>query len=440
MKLDFLKRFIPQRPLKNSRTAGAIVTGLPGGEVWPDRNYENYAKETYMKNVIAYRCIDVIAKSASSVPWKLLREIDEKKYEAVQEHPINAVLKRPNPRQSLTWLNYSIVSYLCIAGNSYVEKVSPAGGQNQGQVKELYCLRPDRMKIKTNTKGEISGYTYNANGQDIQFDVDPLTQRCDIMHLKLFHPTDDFYGMSPADPAAISIDTHNSSSMWNKKLIENEARPGAIFFFENTLTDAQFNRLYKQISESREGMQFAGKSLIIEGGRDVKPYGFSPTEMDWLNSNLELARNICNVYGVPAQMIGIPDTSTYSNYSEARLSFWEDTVLFYLQYLKDEFNHWLFPDNTEDLCLNYLLDDIPALAPKRDNVWERVQKADFLTINEKRESVEYEEIEGGDVLLIPATMLPLGESEQTEEETVKEDEEDLKKLQGLNILESDLND
>ncbi len=32
-----------------------------------------------------------------------------------------------------------------------------------------------------------------------------------------------------------------------------------------------------------------------------------------------------------------------------------------------------------------------------------------MKINEKREAVGYEEVDGGDVILVPAMMLPLGE-------------------------------
>jgi len=194
--------------------------------------------------------------------------------------------------------------------------------------------------------------------------------------------------------------------MWNKKLTENEARPGAIFMFEHTLKDQQYERLSKQITDHREGPQFAGKSMIIEGGKDVKPYGFSPIEMDWLNSNKELARNICNTWGVPPQLVGIPDSATYANYKEAREAFWEETVTWFLNLLKDEFNHWLFPDDTQ-LCLNYLLDDVPAFSDKRNAVWTRVETSTFLTVNEKREAVDYEETEGGDVLLISSSLIPL---------------------------------
>ncbi len=442
VKLNFLERFFQKRiQTKVSRASGALVVGIPGGVVWPDRNYENFAKETYMKNVIAFRCIDIIAKSVSSVPWKLFRAIDEDTRQSVTDHPMNLVLKRANPRESFTFLIYSHISYLCMAGNGFIEKVAPSLGENKNIVKELYSLRPDRFKISTNEKtGEIIKYIYNVNGQDIFFEVDPVTQRCDILHMKLFHPLDDFWGMAPTEPAAVSVDSHNSSSTWNKNLTENEARPGAIFLFEKPLMDKQFERLQKQIQESREGAKFAGKSMIIEGGKDVKPYGFSPIEMDWLKSNLELARNICNVWGVPPQLAGIPDSATYSNYQEARLAFWEETVTFYLNFLKDEFNHWLFPESyiTEQLFLDYQLDNIPALGVKRDAVWARVEAASFLSINEKREAVEYEEIEGGDVVLVPATMLPLGEDIPNDEADALADQVAKDKLKGKGVSAEEL--
>jgi HK97 family phage portal protein len=431
MKLNFLERYFSKRAIakleKQSKVSGAIVTGIPGGVVWPIRDYENFAKETYMKNYIAYRCIDYIAKSVSSVKWKLYKNINETEREVVQDHFLNKILSRANPRESFICLVYNHISYLCMSGNAFLEKVGPTEGTNKGEIKELYALRPDRMKINTDeNSGEILGYTYSVNGRDIKFEVDPMTGDCEILHMKLFNPLDDFYGMAPTEPAAISIDSHNSSSMWNKRLLENEARPGAVFMFEKTLQDKQYDRLRRQIEEHREGPENAGKSLIIEGGKDVKPYGFSPTEMDWIQSNLELARATCIVWGVPPQLIGIPDTSTYANFQEARLAFWEETNFFYLNFLKDEFNYWFFPNNKEKLFLDYILDDVPALAIKRDKLWARAQSSSFISENEKREMVGYEKTEYGDVILVPASMIPLGESNDEEDKTEKEmqDEED----------------
>lgn len=88
------------------------------------------------------------------------------------------------------------------------------------------------------------------------------------------------------------------------------------------------------------------------------------------------------------------------------MSLWEDTVLPLLDSLLDEVNRRIAP-RFGDFRVVYDSDSISALAPRREAVWNRVQTADFLTPNEKREAVGYDAIDGGDKLLVPATMLPI---------------------------------
>ena len=52
-----------------------------------------------------------------------------------------------------------------------------------------------------------------------------------ILHLTLFHPLNDHYGLSPMEAAAASIDIHNAAGGWNKALLDNAARPsGALVY------------------------------------------------------------------------------------------------------------------------------------------------------------------------------------------------------------------
>ena len=209
-------------------------------------------------------------------------------------------------------------------------------------------------------------------------------------------------------------------------MLQNEGRPGIIYSVKGTLTDTQFDRLEKQLKESYSGAANAGKNLILESleGAAVTPYNWSPKEMDFIESNRELSRKLSYAYGVPPMLIGIPGDNTYSNYKEARLAFWEDTVIFYLEYIKGEFNNWFF-EQKSDLFFDFDLDDIPALAPKREMLWERAEKANFLTTNEKREMVGMEKIDGGDVLLVPANMIPLDLAGTIDEEPDQEEEEEV---------------
>jgi len=416
---------------KASRTSGILVTGM-GTTKWTPHDYENFANETYLKNIIAFRCIDLIARSVASTPWGLYRNVGDDEAEKITdgEHPVNKILIRPNPSESFAFVMLSATAYLVMSGNSYFERVMLGTGRNIGQVRELYTLRPDRMSMQIDKEsGTIEQYIYTVGVNKVHFEVDPVTGQSDILHMKLFHPTDDWYGAAITQPAAREIDTSNSATEWNKSLLDNEGRPGMTFISQEQLTDAQFKRLKEQLDNQYSGPKNAGRNLLLEGMNKAEPYAWSPKDMDFINGNREMSRRISYAYGVPPMLVGIPGDNTYSNYKEARLSFWEDTVFFYLMLFKGELNNWLFPETDEEY-LDFDLDKIPALAPKREAVWERVRSADFLSYNEKRAAVglgPYEPSDNpADQIFVNATMIPLdaaGITEQQQEEEIQEEEE-----------------
>ena len=62
------------------------------------------------------------------------------------------------------------------------------------------------------------------------------------------------------------------------------------------------------------------------------------------------------------------------------------------------FEHWLVAQYDEVLTLDYDADALSALASRRDHLWDKLQQADFITINEKRAALGYGPLEGRDVL------------------------------------------
>jgi HK97 family phage portal protein len=408
------------------------MTGT-GGAVWTPNDYENFAKEAYLKNVIAFACILKIARAVSSVPWGIyLKGKDNEILEAV-EHPFLPVLTRANVNQSWSYMMLRATAFLCLSGNSFFEKITPDTGPNKEIPREIYALRPDRMQILTDTiNGVIKGYKYSVGALNVVFERDSISGECNILHTKDFNPVDDFWGASPTEPAAREIDTHNESTKWNKALLENEGRPGMMFMVNGFLTDQQYDRLEKRLHEEYAGSANVGKHIIVEGdkGTDVKPYGYSPKDLEFVEGGRELARNIALAYGVPPMLLGIPGDNTYSNYKEARQAFWEDTVIYYLEYFRQELTNWLMGNS--DNYLDYSLDNVAALAPKRESLWKMAQESNFLKINEKRALVGLPEVEGGDVILINGGMIPLnmaGElSDGTGESPTKTDGDAVKEL------------
>jgi HK97 family phage portal protein len=138
--------------------------------------------------------------------------------------------------------------------------------------------------------------------------------------------------------------------------------------------------------------------MLLDGGLDWKEMSLSPKEMDFLEARNAASRDVAQAFGVPPQLLGIPGDNTYSNYQEARLALWEETVIPLLRHLRDELNAWLAPRFDAGLRLDLDLDEVSALTPRRERVWARLRQADFLTVNEKRLAAGLPPIAGGDAL------------------------------------------
>ncbi|MCX7899244.1 MAG: phage portal protein, partial [Methylocystis sp.] len=260
-----------------------------------------------------------------------------------------------------------------------------------GSLREIYALRPDRMSVTPGKNGWPSAYTYTAMGDQIRFEmrgegIEP------ILHIKLYHPLDDYYGFPPLAAAQVALDTHNAASFWNKALLDNSARPSGALVYAGPdgahLTDEQFSRLKEELEENFSGSANAGRPLLLEGGLDWKALSLSPKDMDFTEAKAGAAREIALAFGVPPLLLGLPGDNTFSNYSEANRAFWRQTVIPLVARLQKSFQHWLAP-GFEPFRFDYNADRIDALSEERAAEWARIDRASFLTLDEQREAAGY---------------------------------------------------
>ena len=394
---------------QNSNMMGYFGVGADAGK---DYKYQDLAKEGYLKNAIVYRCVNEISKGASSVPF-IIKIGDQ----ILEEHPLIELLNRPNPLQSYSEFFSSLYGYLLLSGNSYVLKV----GSELGAPKELHHLRPDRINIKGSGNPIPDRYDYMINGRVEQsFEVDQDTGFSELKHIKLWNPLDDYYGCSPLSAAATEVDQHNMAGKHNVNLLANGARPsGAVIFkprdeagFAMNLTDSQRQQLLTDLNNRFSGAGNAGRPMLLEGDFDWKEMGLSPKDMDFLNLKHLSATEIAMCFGVPSQLVGVPDAQTYANVAEARLALYEETIIPYLYKIASDLNEWLVPMFGDRLNLEFDIDSIPALSERRKKIYENVTSAvreGIMTRNEARERIGLEPVEGGDGLYIASNLFPLGD-------------------------------
>jgi HK97 family phage portal protein len=260
----------------------------------------------------------------------------------------------------------------------------------EGAPAELYALRPDRMRVVPGSDGWPAAYEYTVGTETVRFSMGQGEAVPPILHLTLFHPADDHYGLSPMEAAATALDIHNAAGAWNKALLDNAARPsGALVVGGATLTDAQFERLKSELEANYQGASNAGRPLLLEGGLDWKPLSLSPKDMDFVEAKAAAAREIALAFGVPPLLLGLSGDNTHANYAEANRAFYRQTVIPIVKRTMEAFAQWLSPGFGEVLQLEPDLDAIEALADERESLWRRVSSASFLSDDEKREAVGY---------------------------------------------------
>ncbi len=379
MVFDFLRKPVVAVPEQKASATGRVVAwGSSGRVAWSPRDAVSLARTGFQGNPIGFRAVRLIAEAAAALP--LVCQDAERRFEA---HPVLGLLGRPNAGQGRAEFLEAVYGYLLLAGNAYVEAV-PGAGVLPG---ELHVLRADRMSLVPGADGWPVAYDYTVSGRSHRFDVTGAVSP--ICHVRSFHPQDDHYGFSPMQAAAVAVDVHNSASAWSKSLLDNAARPsGAIVYKgadgQSSLSADQYDRLVSEMESHHQGARNAGRPMLLEGGLDWKPMGFSPSDMEFQKTKEAAAREIAIAFGVPPMLMGIPGDATYANYQEANRAFYRLTVLPLVGRVMGSLSHWLSGFTGELVELRADLDQIPALAVERDQQWARVGAAEFLTEAEKR--------------------------------------------------------
>ncbi|WP_375281144.1 phage portal protein [Pseudooctadecabacter sp.] len=392
---DFLKRSDVETAqaapseVKASATGKIAAWGAAGRTVWGARDAASLTRVGFTANPVGFRAVKMIAEAAAALP--LVLQDEQRRYET---HPVMDLIQRPNGAQGRAELFEALFGQLLLTGNGYVEAV---GGED-GPV-ELHVLRSDRMSIVPGADGWPVAYDYTVGGRKHRFAVGESASP--ICHIKSFHPQDDHYGLSPMQAAATALDVHNAASRWSKALLDNAARPsGAIVYRgadgQSQLSSDQYDRLLHEMETQHQGAKNAGRPMLLEGGLDWKPMGFSPSDMEFLKTKEGAAREIATAFGVPPMLLGIQGDATYANYQEANRAFYRLTVLPLVTRVTGAIADWLGDFSGERIDLKPDLDQVPALASERDAQWKRVGEASFLTDAEKRHLLGLPALEVGD--------------------------------------------
>ena len=295
---------------------------------------------------------------------------------------------------------YDIQIDIASTGNAYILPMVTVKG-----VTELWRIPPERV-------------AFTATG-DIFRPVEEwiVTTGTSSMHIapeNFIHVhtqlgADMVLGISPLDAAGLSIRNQNDAREWNSSVLNNGAKPTLIIQDPETMTFEQFQDFKAKAQGNNGGKSNAGKIMVLDGGKTASTAGFNATDMDYNNGIVLSAREICIAFGVPPEHLGDSANKTYSNMQESSKFYAMHTVIPLADMVFEPLTAFMRKYYKDFDKIGYDQEDIDGMKSDVTTILTALTNANFLTVNEKRARLSYDEVEGGDVILQPLGQAPLSE-------------------------------
>ena len=384
------------------------------------------AIQMYMDAMPFFNAVDIRARNFASIP---IRVWDKKKNEFIDDHPVLALLENPNADMTQLEFLYAYASYFDITGDSYLF----AGGRVSNPPLELATLPPQRatfgfgnkfgvlhvpdtITIDTASGGSSTFTATDVNGMIRFYDRDDR----ELWHTRQFNPlrsSSNFRGMSRAKPVFLEIQQYLSGNNNNWSVLKRGTRLSMAWVNNKglELTEVQWSRMQEE-AEKYKGDQNAGGTPILDG-MDVKTIQQTNRDMEFKDLQEAMLSRISTVYGIPLALL-LDKSMTLNNLETSMLQLFDNAVIPLTNYLYAEMTQFIlrrYPDS-EDLEFRFNEGDITALRVRIIETAERQNKLGVNTIDEIRTLIGDEALAtGGDVVLVPSTMIPVGDDGFTDD-------------------------
>lgn len=341
---------------------------------WQGADQRSFVDDGYVANDIVYSIIKLITDKAKIAPFHVYKVVDEKaakKYKSLAaqkdinlkeletlhkkayelytgDQRLNELLKYPNEEDCWSDLVEQWCGFKLITGNSFIYGKLIEAGNNQGKPYELFALPSQYMAIIAN----INVFPPTRAGYQLYYGQMWSFDTKEILHDKYFNPQwgvtgGQLYGQSPLRAAAKNLTRSNEAKTAAVASFQNGGPAGVLFMnderFDPTSGQAQAQALKTAVSQKGGAANF--NSIAVSGYKvDWKQIGLSPVELNIIESEKWDLKALCNIYGVPSQLLNDSDSKTYNNQREGEKALTLRCAIPLLNSLTENLNRKLHTD------------------------------------------------------------------------------------------------
>lgn len=294
----------------------------------------------YEQSPWVYIAINRIAEAGALVPLHVSQRVGEQSV-GIDAHPLEQLLTMPNAVTSRFELFEQTLGSLELTGNAYWYLV----GDAYGLPREIWVLRPDRVTIVPDAVNVVRGYLYAIDGDYVPLDA------LEVVHFKRWHPSNDYYGLSPIASAQTAILSDKHMANWNRNTFgQDHAVPAGIVNIKDFISDTDFERIKQEWRNNYGGTN--RKTAFLRGGAvEWQHIGLSHTDLDFLQGRKAQRDEILNIFGVPVGLVS--ENATEANAKVAERMFIERTLYPKLVRIAQKITQELLPFYGDNLIAQF---------------------------------------------------------------------------------------
>jgi HK97 family phage portal protein len=398
---------------KSSRIWPDVVAPYGSSAIPTSTDYASLAK-AYCEVIYVHVSI---SKMARALAFRPLKFFDARGDKEIENHWMIDLFGTANPYECGYMIMQQIVSYLMLTGNAYLSYDAFPGvaktkdGQPSPLLraginpKEIYVLRPDRVKIVADPVRYIGYYEYTApDGVLLYYRPE------EIVHFRTFNPSNDFYGLSRVAVGKSAIDGEKYAVDYNKKFFENSARPDGYLKTEQDIDESAANQIRNSWENNFRGWWNAHRTAVLTKGADYKLIQATAKDMDFMNLRDTGKRDITNLLDMPLTLVEMVN-ATFDNVSEGRKEFWSNVQIIGKEITGQLSESFLF--TRENLWCEFDYSDVKPLQEDEDRlsqIGQRLASSALFSVNEIRERLyKAPPVAWGDRPWIPIGLIQAGD-------------------------------
>lgn len=355
-----------------------------------------------LSEVTYFTCLKVLSESIGKLSIHL-KDNDNNKI--LNHEAMNRLKFSPNPFMTYTPLMALLESWRNHFGNAYAY----LNYDRQGHLIGIYPLHPQKVRIwidnaKLFNNTEALYYEYNNNGKSYFF------KREEIIHLKGGISKDGIVGMSVRETLATTLRGIKASQQYLNGLYERGLTAKALLRYTGDLNKELQSKMLKSIEEFINNENNPTGILPLPPAMDIVPLDLKLTDSQFFELKKYTALQIAAAYGVKPNHLNDYDKSSYANSEMQNLTFYIDTLLYILRLYEEEFNLKLLTEKERLKGLHFefnvgsiLKGDIKTQA----ECLSKYVQSGIYTINEARKMAGLTAVEGGDVIVMNGSYVPL---------------------------------